>query len=111
VIELLRRLVLVTEAWAWSRWYMISAPAEHEGATVAWSPAADFAATEPADWDDAARDRTEDDEFWAQWNADMNAIENYVREQLHTIEVLTRAFLTGGHTEDNLPVVVALAGA
>lgn len=100
----IRQLALTIEAQAWARWHRTAAPPEHEGATEHWSPAAAFAATEPADWD-------EDAAFWAEWNTNMAVIERYVSEQLHTIEVLARAFLTGGHTDDNLPIVVALAAS
>jgi hypothetical protein len=107
----LRRLALATESWFWSRWHMISAPPEHEGATVVWSPAAEWQQAEPSDWDDAAREDLADAEFWEQWNADMDRIEAYVRDRSQEIELLARAWLTGGHTEDNLPVVVALGTA
>lgn len=118
MIRYLRRLVLAVEAWTWAHWNMISAPPEWEGATGSWSPAADFAAVEPADWDDAARSRADavrnravEDTFRTGLTADLDHIEDELRVGLHAVEVLARAFLTGGHTEDNLPIIVALASA
>jgi len=105
------RLVLAVEAWTWSRWCMVAAPPEHEGAHAGWSPAADFAAADPPDWDNASREADADAAFWLTWNNEMDRIENMVRDGAHTIETMALVFLTDAHPDEAATIGMALVGA